>query len=325
MAELGFPALTDVRGRLSIADLFPARKSRTGVYLLAFDDLTFYIGQAREVCRRFVQHRNALGRISGFSFLPVAGARLDQTERELIHAAESASLPITNRVHVTDILGEADLDQLATPADQERWIGTWPRPTQDSDEQVQLPENSPARIRTKHAWERLCDRPHWDLVRGCLQKYVISCIPFPKRTQLSFWSVSCLPVTNRSTWPRFAAVNAGVMETLVLGWNLSGDGTWGFVNVSRERLEREYGSLAKLRRTWRNIEFNETRRYRSAGADQVTLHAPSIEDLSALLAIAAVCDAAGTLMLRVMRTRPTIYSKYHCPALADAILTEDAT
>ena len=57
VTELGFPTPTDVRGRRSIADLLPKSRDRCGIYLLAFSDGTFYIGQALDVVRRFSQHR----------------------------------------------------------------------------------------------------------------------------------------------------------------------------------------------------------------------------------------------------------------------------
>ncbi len=96
VASLGFAETIDVRGRVSIADLFAKSKSRTGVYLLEFANQTFYIGQAVEVCRRFAQHYANVGDIIGFTFLPIGAGILDETERDLIRSAEVAGLPLTN-------------------------------------------------------------------------------------------------------------------------------------------------------------------------------------------------------------------------------------
>lgn len=237
--------------------------------MLAFTNHTFYIGLAKEVCRRFAQHSANVGDISGFTFQPHPLDALDEAERRLIRSAESAGLPITNRVHVSSILGETDFDILVSPSRQQEWVTSWPRPLDPSSEVVNLPSNAPARIRTAQAFARLRRHPEWLDVESCLQQYAVGCIPFPPQTQLTFWSVSCLPSMNKSTRPRFAAVNAGVMEMLVIGWEAGTDDTWGFVNGSRSVIEREYGSIQGFKKSYKRVYVDESRRYRSAGADQI--------------------------------------------------------
>ena len=320
IAALGFAPIIDVRGRLSIADLFGKLKSRTGVYLLAFGNQTYYLGQAGEVCRRFVQHCSNVGGIIGFTFKPGRIAKLDDIERSLIRSAESAGLPITNRVHVSNVLGETDFDLVVAPAEQEAWIGSWPRISAVSGSHVLIPPNASRRTRTAQAFGRLLLHPQWNDVRLCLQTYCAGCLPFPSKTQLTFWSVSCLPSTNKSTWPRFSAVNAGLMEMLVIGWEAGDSGTWGFVNGARSVIESEYGSVRAFKRKHKRFKVDEAGKYRSAGSDQLRFCADSIGDLTKLLDVPAVRDSAAQLALRVMRSRPTIYSKFHCPALADAML-----
>lgn len=317
---LGFPQPVDVRGRLSIADLFPRSKRRTGIYLLVFANDTFYIGQAVDVCRRFAQHRASVGDIAAFSFRAVRCPSLDSVERDLIQSAEAAALPLTNRVHVSNILGETDLDVLVKPSSQEDWLQQWPRPTAPPQENVTFPPNAPARIRTSQAFQRLRSREEWPEVRSCLRAYCSSCVPYPAKTQLSFWAISCLPSTNKNTWPRFAAVNAGIMEMLVLGWSARGAGRWGFVNVAKSALLNEFGSIAKFQRLYNCTAVDGDRGYRSAGADQVQIAVNRIADLTKLFEVPGVRNAASQLMLRVMRSRATIYGRFHCPALADQIL-----
>lgn len=100
VTELGFPALVDVRGRRSIADLLPKSRNRCGIYLLEFSEGLFYIGQALDVVRRFSQHRKQHDNIVRWSFRPVNRRNLDAVERELIHCAPSLGLALTNKVHV---------------------------------------------------------------------------------------------------------------------------------------------------------------------------------------------------------------------------------
>jgi hypothetical protein len=115
------------------------------------------------------------------------------------------------------------------------------------------------------------------------------------------------------------------MEMLVVGWEAGATGTWGFVNCAKSVIEREHGSVAAFGRRHRRLGIDDARQYRSAGSDQIRIAADSIHGLTQALEIPAVRDAAAQLALRVMRSRPTIYSKFHCPALADAMLAPVAS
>jgi hypothetical protein len=115
------------------------------------------------------------------------------------------------------------------------------------------------------------------------------------------------------------------MEMLVIGWNVAGAGSWGFVNVARSVLIREFGSSAEFQRSYKHVMVNEDRVYRSAGADQLQISAGCIDDLTEIFDIPSVREAASLLMLRVMRSRHTIYGKFHCPALAEEVLALPAS
>lgn len=66
-----FDEAFDVKGRLSISDLFPKSKKRCGIYLLNFSDNTFYIGQAINAVKRFSQHRKNYNNIVRYWFIEV--------------------------------------------------------------------------------------------------------------------------------------------------------------------------------------------------------------------------------------------------------------
>jgi len=115
------------------------------------------------------------------------------------------------------------------------------------------------------------------------------------------------------------------MELLVLGWRIGGDGTWGFVNVARSVMRQECGAAQRIRLGGIDVEVDDTRPYRSAGSNQVRLSVTSLDDLIGLLEQPTVREAASLLALRVMRSRATIYSKFHCPNLADHALGESGS
>jgi hypothetical protein len=144
-------------------------------------------------------------------------------------------------------------------------------------------------------------------------------VPFPRTTEYSFWSVSCLPSTGGSAWPRLVCVNAGVMELFVVGTTRDRASTWGYVNVALDVLDAVHGGRRALRRRHRRVEI-EASSYRDAGAHQAQLRFAAEEDAAHLLFDPQVHRAAGALALRVMRRRATIYGKYHCKPLADRAL-----
>ena len=80
-----------------------------------------------------------------------------------------------------------------------------------------------------------------------------------------------------------------------------------------------------LRKHLPGIEVSSDRAYSDAGSDQLRLHASSIAALTALLQRRTIAKAAWDLLLRLMRARPTIYAQYHCPDLADAVLSRTRT
>ena len=153
-----------------------------------------------------------------------------------------------------------------------------------------------------------------------LTTYVQHCIPAPMRTEYSFWAVSCLPATNRHTWPRVLCVSAGVMELLVLGFHKDDPSAlWGFVTVASDVLSDTFKTDKSLMDFFPSVEIVR-RQYRDAGQHQVTLWAADEQSFAAILRHGAVQHSAASLALRIMRKRATIYSKFHCKQMANCAI-----
>jgi hypothetical protein len=316
--ELGFPELTIVSTLRTIAHLFGTTKERCGIYLLEFPEDKFYIGQAVDVVRRFAQHRHNYDDIVGFSFIPVPGARLDEIERDKIHRAELLGLALLNMIHATNVVGETDLDLVVSPKEQEAWLAGRGNMLSSDAGRIFLPETQKQRF--AHKYWQFSTHHHADQCLAMLRQYVNNCIPSPRRTEYSFWAVSCMPATNRSTWPRLACVNAGIMELFVVGYHIEDPRRmWGFVNVATDVLGGDLWQHSHLQAMRWDIEVLETN-YRDAGQHQVMLHANTVDALESLLRTEVVRSAAAALALRVMRKRATIFNKFHCPQLAEDIL-----
>lgn len=321
--RLGFDSRTEVAGLKSIAHLFGTSKRRCGIYLLALPNDRFYIGQAFDVVRRFGQHVRVHERIAQFAFQPVAKGQLDNREKELIFQAERAGLTLTNVVHVSDIEGESDLDTLVLPGELDQWLGTpWQSNEQDFEtEPIEFPPAHRARFDAQ--FKRFTNHPLFVPATTLLYLYLDAAIPYPRRTEYSFWSVSCLPSTNRGHAPRLLCVSASVMEVFCLGYHKDpkfAGGAWGFLNVASDVFAAVYPNEQEFHGAHPHVDMQRGE-YRDAGQHQIRLMAYYQGDMFELLNDEAITRAAAHLCARLMRKRATIYSKFHCPQLADAALS----
>ncbi len=319
-SALGFPAFNEVTSLQSVAHLFGTTKKRCGIYFLAFHGGLFYVGQAVDVVRRFSQHRKIHDDIVGFSFIPVPKSELDAIEKSLIFKAESIGLKITNAVHVTSIVGDTDFDLVVPTAEQNDWLCANDRAVvfESVGPKIVLPESQ--KVRYAKQISRFGTQPLSQRALALFKQYLYNCVPAPRRTEYSFWSVSCMPSGSRNAWPRLLCVNAALMELFVVGWERkNSEQLWSFVNVAEDVLIAHWPSAKKLMRTFPFLQI-ERRDYRDAGQHQLTLVCEHGASMEQLLADPGISKAAATLALRVMRKRATIYCKYHCPQLADLAL-----
>lgn len=308
----------NVSGLMSIAHLLPRSKGRTGIYVLGFADDQRYVGQAVDAVGRFATHRRRWHDIVTVDFCRVPGFRLDQVERDLIDEHRHRGLTLRN---VTYALGNptapSDLDWSVERSDQLAWLtgDAWLDDVEDRT-------SDPAQRLAKHAnYERLAARPDFRLLQDTLRTYVQLCVPRPRATELTFWALSATPATNRTWWPRLAAVSINKMETLVIGHHKGDvDRLWAFVNVSRRTLIERLGSLSTVATRF-GVEFQE-RDYEAAGGDVVGLvfpHARAILDGFSATGSQLV-PAARELNLRLMRKGPTFQWRGHCFDLADHVV-----
>lgn len=317
IVSLGFPAMTGVRTLLSIAHLFGSSEMRCGIYCLAFSADIFYIGQAVDVVRRFSQHRRNYDDIVGFSFTPAPKALLNEIEQNLIYRAETIGIKLKNAVHVSIIFGDTDFDLVVPILEQEAWLSAVPRIAAEPDEclpKIILPVSQ--RVRFSKNFEQFTKHPLFGSAILLLQQYISKCLPAPRLTEYSFWSVSCMPSTNKNTWPRLFCVNAASMELFVVGWEKSSNLLWSILTVDEDVLMKHWPNPDEFLEKFPFVEFLAAG-YRDAGQNQITLRCNSDARMDQLLSDVGVCKAAATLNLRVMRKRANLYMQYHCVQLAN--------
>ncbi|HEY0628827.1 MAG TPA: hypothetical protein VGD23_05810, partial [Sphingomicrobium sp.] len=100
------------------------------------------------------------------------------------------------------------LRQFLTPEQQRGWVeGNAILP--DTGERSESLEH---RFKYTARFEKLLRRPQAEEVLAILRIYGETCIPIPRRTERYYWSVSCLPSTDKT----LARVNAAWMELFAL-------------------------------------------------------------------------------------------------------------
>ena len=317
--ELGFKEAAghEVLGRVSIADLFPKSRNRCGIYLLQFSDGTYYIGQAVDAVRRFAQHRKNYDTIAHYWFQRVTKLQLDSVEQQLIRQAEQAGLLLTNKTFVTNVVGETDLDLLVIPAEQQTWVETGSELTNDGIDLSQAVEER-AKVKYRQNFLQLEQHCHYPQLRSLLRAYIQRGLPAYKKTEQAFWALSCLPSTNKATYPRFCSLNVNGMEVLVAGVEKKSQEPFVFTIVSgsmfptateKHRFQKAYARV---------IAASD---YRAAGVDQFVIQFRSLEALqTALEREPAFGKSIREMNLRLMRRGGTVYSPYHCfDLVADAL------
>ncbi|MFT3947850.1 MAG: GIY-YIG nuclease family protein [Agriterribacter sp.] len=308
----------NVQGRLSIADLFPKSKNRCGIYLLNFSDDTYYIGQAIDAVKRFAQHRKNYDNIERFWFQSIKKENLNEVEQRLIHEAEMQGLLLTNKTFVSNIIGETDLDLLISMTDQENWLENDIELSNDGYDLYSTVDPKHI-IKYRRNFDNLKQVESYSLLKRILNLYIRKCLPAFKKTELSFWSLSCMPSTNGNTYPRYFCVNVNAMEVFVSGYERKTRKPFAFFVLTSLFFDNDT-ELDKLCDKYKNLEAGRSN-YRAAGADQVLLHFSDLGELEdILLTEPKIISSIKELNLRLMRKGGTIYSPFHCFDLAKDIL-----
>lgn len=308
-----------VNGRLSISDLFPKSKNRCGIYLLSFSDETFYIGQAIDAVKRFSQHRKNYDHIERLWFQPVKKEKLNEVEQYLIQEAELQGLLLTNKTFVSNIIGETDLDLIISPSDQEKWLENNIELSNDAYDLYDTVE-SKYKIKYQQNFEKLRQSENYTQIKRILSLYIKNCIPAFKKTELSFWSLSCLPSTNKNTYPRYFCMNVNAMEVFVIGYQRKTRSPFAFIVMTSLFFDND-DELDRLYENYKTLEA-ERSDYRAAGFDQILFQFSDLNELeSMLMKEPNIVSSIKELNLRLMRKGGTIYSPYHCFELVKDVLT----
>ncbi len=310
----------NVQGRLSISDLFTKSKNRCGIYLLNFSDDTFYIGQAIDAVRRFAQHRKNYDNIERFWFQSIKKENLNKIEQRLIEEAETQGLLLTNKIFVSNVIGDTDLDLIISPTEQESWLKNNIDISNDKYDLYSTIEEK-YKVKYRRNFEKLRQVDNYPMLKEILNLYIRMCILAYKKTELSFWSLSCMPSTNSGTYPRYFCMNVNAMEVFVLGYERKTKKPFAFFVMTSHFFENNE-VFDRLYKKYKSLEA-ERSEYRAAGADQVRFHFSNLNELKdILLTEPQIISSIKELTLRLMHKGGTIYSPFHCFDLAKDVLVQ---
>lgn len=297
-----------VEGRASIADLF-SPDQRCGLYILHFKNDQYYAGQAVDVVRRYAQHRTNHTDIERVSFRPVHISNLNEEERELIWRLERNNYALRNITFTSLPVTESDFDLIMSPTEQQTWLGG--QNIADNDcERIIEPQ-----LRSKYTakYQRLLRQAGVERVLEVLQTYTRIGIPVRRRSEVSFWCSSCLPLPHV-----FSRININWQEVLTL--YRQHDGTlWSSFHFAQSPLAAlSDAAVEQFASRYPNGDVTD-HYYEPGGHDQINIVIP-IEDAARFLDEPAVQASIRLFNLRLMRKGPCIYGRYHCLDLADHLI-----
>ncbi|WP_432560708.1 hypothetical protein [Granulicoccus sp. GXG6511] len=234
---------------------------------------------------------------------------LSRVERECIHSLEAYGIRLRNLDHMSVLQGERDLDLIVTPDEQSQWLARESAPEAEA-RQVDDPD---LRRRYRRRFEQFVQLPHAEEALFLLGTYLHAVIPFARRTELSFWSISCLPDNGRGGV--YSRVNVNMQEVLTL--EADDQGLWAHFHLARTPFEEYFGEEwqeALAEHGW----SPQLHGYQPGGQDQFCLADNDPEGAKELMVWPVPSNAMSKLNLNLMRRGPNFYSSSHCLELVDA-------
>lgn len=316
--DIGFDRCIYAKTRISLADEF-SKGNRCGIYIFQFDNGDFYVGQAVDVVRRFAQHRKYNTDIEYISFKQVPKERLSEVERETVFELENRKRVLRNINIVSVVQGDTDLDLIIPKNAQDFWFTNFKDIRLDT-ERFEYPE---LRKRYTDRHNKFKDYEYYDEVVGLLQSYILSSIPFPRKTEYSFWACTLLPGGNvlvrvNIFWQEIFCIREYIFDNPET--NEKEVGLDVVFYVSKLILQKYY-TYEDLLKEFQSLEFGNNI-YKPAGQDQQQIMISASEYFDFFFK-KGVWEAAKVFNLNLMRKGGCNSNRYHCFDLADEALRVD--
>jgi hypothetical protein len=315
LEQLGFHSAHPVKGRYTIADIFP-HGQRYGIYLLEFANGDYYCGQAIDVTRRFVQHRKTYSDINAIRFFEVPEGQLNLVEQRCIHALEAKGFTLRNIVFASIINGETDFDMIMPIEQQQNWL-----------ENLEVNDLGGSRIQDDNLRQRyhrkyleLMQKPKIETALRVMNNYAKMSLPAIRRSELSFWCSTCLPGKKSKSLTIYSRINLLQQEVFTVWFDHDIQKVCFSFHVAKSPIEKmiQQGSLI-----W-GFRFPnssvEKHKYLPGGQDQISIYVEGVEAAERILYNSSIRRAIRLFNLRLMRKGTCLNNHNHCFDLADRLL-----
>lgn len=304
-----------------------------GCYLVALTNGHCYIGETVNFRTRLSTHRRSFGDlVRGFYVRPdVTAATLSSrkaqkdhlhlVEQKLIHEAQNAELVARNFREMAHPIKEfAGFAQEIQPLRADEWF--------DNPVAANRADTQPLRALKTHQhggkeakFSALANMSEAGDIAGIVHDYLTRCVPYPARTEMASWSLSCLPGVQRGERGArsnvLTCLSISMTEVLTLLRETESGQCWGFLAVNDVELGQDDDlQFIRLLRRHPGILI-ESSRYHEFGPGVSMIYAPNLAALRRLLDDVEVTRAASTVALRLCRVGPSMQVNVHNPALPD--------
>ena len=311
---LGFKREYGVAGMRSLSSQYK-HKRRTGIYVLHFANGEVYAGQAKNVIRRFSQHAKNYSDIEKVSFKPVGRKNLNIEEKSVIHTLEEAGFHLRNIIHANYPYNTSKFDEVMSPEEQE----TWRSDLEYIDLTGSRIESQDIRGKCAHKKNKMLQMPHSSEIIKLASLYVKIAIPVPIKSEMYFWSCSCLPGNSSELYTRIS-----IYQQEVFALHVNQDTISASLQVAKSPIKMGFGRwlmTPKLLWKYGAMPLNFVR-YQPGGTDQTHLDTVGFDNIVRLLNDPHVLEAIRLFNLRLMRKGTNLNYKSHCPELADYLLQD---
>ncbi|MEU4244455.1 tetratricopeptide repeat protein [Actinoplanes sp. NPDC026619] len=302
-----------------VANQLPASDGRCGIYVLAFDNGQLYVGQARDVVRRFGNHRKTYGDITEMHFWRIPQASLDEFEQQAIRTLQAEGFLLRNVTHAAGRLGAGSLDSLVSAARQQEWFTS---PESDDLGNEVRPDRAQVRMANQVRFERIKADPRLAAMLPAVRRYLARTVPLPRHTEFSRWSISAAPDTNKNSSPRIFTITVHSLETLHVWAPFEEQHRTIFeLNVDLATMQRRWPDLGEMVEIFGAAVVQDT--IYSVRPGVLRLAVEGARNFMLLLDLDGVVEAARRLNLDMMRKGAAMQWKSHSFALADLLLDAD--
>jgi hypothetical protein len=264
------------------------------------------VGQAVDVTTRYGQHRQTYSDIVKISFRPFQRDQLNSEERNLVRCLEEQGYKLRNIALTSIPYGPSEFDDVMTRDEQERWL----RDLSFLDLSGERVVNDDLRRNHYRRYLQLKDKPYTTEIIQVLRAYVRAGIPAVLRSELSFWSCSCLPQDRV-----YVRINVNWQEVLTAGMDERGP----FFSFHLAKTPVAQG-LWWLRCFLNYGATYTAHQYEPGGQDQIHFQLRDSGRALRFIDDPRILEGIRLFNIRLMRKGRAVNNRSHCFHLADALL-----